>query len=294
MPHEEILEDGASWVEARIEEFVGQVGERLQEFPAERREATAHELSEHLRAMVSARRACGLGKAQAWVESVEAFGSADEVGQALEAEWKRTPRIEVRGEPLSAGEKRRVWARPVLRVAVAYPLMLLALPWLSGTSVGHIVLSVVMLGCVAFTLWKMRQRMGRTPATLFGQAASVLLMVYVAVSLKWPGLLDHGPLSRVAHAWPTLMACALLLSVWWHRRESNTTRPWKFLPRYGKSPVAAEEEYRLGTPIGLAIGTVMSCIGTLWMGWNFFGMGVALTTCTGLIVGAVVAARLLK
>lgn len=61
--------DGASWVEARIEEFVGQVADRLQQFPAERCEAAAREVSEHLRAVVSARRACGLGPAQAWAES---------------------------------------------------------------------------------------------------------------------------------------------------------------------------------------------------------------------------------
>jgi len=293
-------ENEVGWVEARIEEYVGQVVERLQEFPEERRQATTHELSEHLRAMISARRSAGLGQAQAWVESVEAFGSAREVGEALAQEWKRAPRIEVRGEPLTAAEKRRVWARPLVVALVVYPLMLWLLPWLSATGLSNIVMPVAAFGSMAFGMWRWRRGGGRwTPSTVFLYVIIFLQLSLVTGSMVWRSSPVHAlpgrsPLDGIENVMLPVLMLAMGLGLWWHKRERGRVRPWQHTPRYGQSPVAAEEEYRMGTPIGLAMGTAMGCVGTLWMGWQFFGMGAALMTCGGLIALAVLAARLLK
>lgn len=57
---------------------------------------------------MSARRADGMDENDAWQSARNSFGDADAMGRELAREWKRAPRVETVGTPLTKHETGKI------------------------------------------------------------------------------------------------------------------------------------------------------------------------------------------
>lgn len=292
-------------LEIALDEFGAQVEAQLSELPGELRAQYGTELREHLRALVAARQSQGLDERAAWISAQTAFGEASEIGRELARQWKRAPRYETRGTSLSKREKGLKFARIMSLGAIYYLSVMATMTYLEKHGWETAFLPLLSIFAFGFGFWQWRRKGGIfTPATLFLQIAMAANLIWLnfhiivtRAVLATPASrrnFDSGLIDRINIFWIPIFLVLLFVGMVWLKREEKMTKPWRQSARYAQNPVAAEEEYRLSAPLGLALGTTMSCIGSLWMGFQFFGWPIAFALCALQIGGALVAARFLR
>jgi hypothetical protein len=137
-------------IEIQIESFLAQISATLSALPEERRQEILLETRGHLEAMIAARRADGMDEGAAWESTRRNFGDAAQIGGALATEWKRAPRFETLGTPLTVGEKveKVVFS---MGNALAFGLTFVLLkPWLEANHVVNTFLLATMICSVIF------------------------------------------------------------------------------------------------------------------------------------------------
>lgn len=255
---------------SRVEAYFAALEAPLAELPAPRRDEFLSEARAHLAAMVEARRADGLGEEAAWDEAMTEFGEAGEVGRALWRGWASSGQLESEGAPLSKREVARKFVWPLIVVLVFYPLMMLLL---SSDRVSKapffLAIGLFLTGVGVFR--SRRAGMQWTPSSITGVVLGIAQMLFIAAQLQW-GASRYGTI-LLSCGMPLLLACWVFQ--WWLSKREQTKRPWKFGALYAKNPVAAEQSYRISPLIGWTMGSVMGCIGTIWM-IPFFGPAVTL------------------
>jgi len=117
-------------VEFDLAAYLDRLDAQLNDLPPARRSEILDETREHLEAMMTARRADGMEENEAWGSAHNAFGDAEMVGRELAREWKRAPRVETVGTPLSKREKLKKSMGPLLLSFVGCPLVLSLMSWL--------------------------------------------------------------------------------------------------------------------------------------------------------------------
>lgn len=272
-------------MENNLESYLAAIEAQLNDVPAARKTAFMNEIRAHLHAMVEAKRANGADTATAWLHAMAEFGEPREVGRALRKQWADSAQLESEGTPLSIQRKLRMFALPLAGCIVAYTLFtLMRAP--QNKSIWQIpIIALVTFGCLAFgTASDVRKRGGWKPSTIVGCGGAFVILSNALFNLS-----GHEAWGGEWRAWGNFAFIMIYTSLhsWLYKRE-RADRPWQFSALYKTNPIAAEQTYRLGPLVGLAMGTVMGCIGIISVGLQFFGLPVALLLCAVSISGAVV------
>ncbi len=274
-----------------IEAYFARLEAQLSDLPEARKREFVDEARAHLHAMVEAKRADGLSEAVAWQSALAEFGDATQVGRALRKQWADSAQLESEGVPLSLRRKLWIFTLPVVACIVVYAMATLIISPQNNQGWQMPVIAVVIFGCLAFgTASDVRKRGGWKPSTIVGCVGAFIITSNALFTLSIGG--NWGGGWRFWGTFAFVMAYTSLHS-WLYKRE-RADRPWQFSTLYKTSPIAAEQTYRLGPLVGLAMGTVMGCIGIISLGPQFFGLPLALLSCAGLIGGAVVLGRWLQ
>ncbi len=283
-------------VDIYLAAFLDTLDAQLNDLPPARRAEILGETREHLDAMMVARRADGMAENDAWHSARQAFGDAEAIGRELAREWERAPRVETVGTPLSKREKLILFARPVALSILVYGFFMPSMInasfksyWVNG------LLAVITFGCAGYGFKSGRRGGGKwTPATAFNWALCILSLLWANLHLTFGSQLRGTSWETISQNYPSVMLPLFLAASFWLKRETNTTLPWRTMPRYAQNPIAAEETFRLSPKIGAVMGLAMGCMGNLWMGWKFFGFGLAGMLCVGEIALAYLYARWLN
>ncbi len=274
-----------------VEAYFAAIEAELEDVPVARRTEFADEARAHLHAMVEAKRADGWGEVQARQSAMSEFGDPQKVGRALRRQWADSGQLETAGEPLSLWRKVRMFALPVIGCVAFYAL----LTWMQASArkvAWHMpVVTALVLGSLAYGVSStVRHRGGWTPSTIVGCAGAFVVASNVLINLN--GYRSWGGEWR---EWGITAFMLLYLSVygWLYKRE-RTNRPWQWSALYQTSPVAAEQTYRLGPFVGLALGMTTASIGIVAMGSQFFGLPLALLACAGFVGLVVLGWKLFK
>lgn len=271
-----------------LDSYLAAIEAELGDIPAARKREFMDEARAHLWAMVEAKRADGLSEEAAWQSAMAEFGESREVGRALRQQWADSAQLESEGAPLSTRRKLWIFALPVVGCVLAYALFTLMLAPESSAGWQMPVLAIITFGCITFGISSdVRKRGGWKPSTIVGCFSAVIITSNALFNLS--GGREWGGEWRSWGTFAFVMTYASLY-FWLYKRE-RANRPWQWNARFKQSPVAAEQEYRLAPLVGLAMGTVLSCIGLVSIGLQFFGLPFALLSCAGLVGGALVLGR---
>lgn len=288
-------------VEMDLAVFLEKLDAQLSDLPPARRAEILAETRAHLEAMMSARRADGMEQNEAWHSARQAFGEAQSIGRDLAREWRRSPRVETVGTPLSKHEKLRLFAFPATLALFIFVFSMLGLTderwksyWING------IIALITFGCAGYGFRSWRRAGGQwTPAIAFNWTLCVLQLLWANLYLTFGSQSLGASGESVSPFWLlamfplALLPFSILASVWLKRenKRGNTPFPWRQTSRYAQNPIAAEEIYRLAPKVGLVKGAALGCSLWLWMGWKFFGFGIAATLCVAEIAVAVFYAR---
>ncbi len=272
---------------SRVEAYFAALEMPLAELPASRREEFMAEARAHLHAMVEARRADGLDEAAAWDAALSEFGEPGEVGRALWKAWASSGQLESEGAPLSKAKFARKIALQMLAgaaIALFAEIQHKIFPAFSHISGNALFMALGLLCFFGFRAYQMKQRNElQLPHRVFGFVVGALLLFWMMLRNPPVNLIPNSPFLDV---WEVpIMIGALICWLWLYKRDM-ARRPWRFggfAGRYGQSPVAAEQEYRLYPVVGLAMGVIMGCVGLVVGGAEFFGLPLALFGCAGVI-----------
>lgn len=279
-------------VEIYLKAYLEQLEAQLGDLPPKRRAEILAETRSHLEAMMLARRADGMDEGDAWRSARNAFGDADPIGRELAREWKRAPRVETVGTPLSRREKIVSFTRPVALSAFFLALFSIGnAPQFQGQW-RDVIYAFMTLAVVVLGLWRWRKRGGQWsfPLACFLAGGSVAFAgVYLDSIL---GIQSHGTRwNTIFQLWPYLSFVLMAIAIPWFPRTIKTAFPWRRMPLYAQNPIAAEELYRLSPKIQLLSMTVTGCLLWLFMGWQFLGFRVAAAFCLGEVALAYLYAR---
>lgn len=278
-------------MENNLESYLAAIEAQLNDVPDARRTEFMDEVRAHLHAMFEAKRADGEDTEAAWLYAMREFGEPHEVGRALRAQWADSAQLESEGAPLSLRRKLRMFALPVVGCVVAYAFLAWMRAPQNQASWQMPVIAALVFGCIGFGIAsEVRQRGGWKPSTIVGCVGALIICSNALFNLS--GHQDWGGEERTWGMFVFTLAYSSLY--FWLRKRERANRPWQFGLRYHASPIAAEQEYRLYPLVGLAMGTVLGCIGLISVGLQFFGLPIALLSCAGLIGGAVVLGQWLQ
>ncbi len=268
-----------------VEAYFAAIEAELEDVPAARRTEFVDEVRAHLHAMIEAKRADGRSESQAWQSAMSEFGEPQKVGRDLRRQWADSAQLESEGVPLSLRRKLWIFALPVVASIVIYAMATLIISPRNNAGWQMPVIAAIALGSLAYGVSStVRYRGGWTPSTIVGCAGAFVVLSNVLININ--GYRSWGGEWR---EWGITAFILLYVSVygWLYKRE-RTNRPWQFSALYKTSPIAAEQTYRLGPLVGLAMGTTMGCIGIISVGLQFFGLPIALLLCAVSIGSAVV------
>jgi uncharacterized membrane protein len=262
--------------ESSLERFLSRLTAVLSDVPAERRQDILSETRSHLMAMLAARRSDGMPEAEAWADVERAFGEPEMVGREIVMEWKRDPRFETEGTPLSTAEKAKKLNRLFITKAPISIGLLALVSLLQG--LGSASYLYYLLGPLvsAWVIWSYRKK---------GQliTASVILMcvfqLFVCTFGPHNTHLNYFSSEQFCYIAVGLFVAMMVLV----KREKKTTQPWRWLPAYKSNPIAAEDEHRLSSLYGGIYGLAMGCVVASWMHWQFLGLGVGVAICAAFV-----------
>ena len=272
-------------MESNLEAYLSAIEAELKDVPATRKSGFMAEVCAHLQAMFEAKRADGHDTATAWLHTTREFGEPEKVGRELRAQWASSSQMESEGTPLSKRRKLRMFALPIALSVVTYALLRLIGAPQNNAGWQFPVLAALAFGCFAFgTASDVRKRGGWKPSTIVGCAGAFIILSNALFSLS-----GHQNWGGAWRDWGNFAFVMIYASLYhWLSKRERANRPWQFSARYKTSPVAAEQEYRIYPLVGLAMGTVLSCIGLISMGSQFFGWPLTLFLCAGSIGAAAV------
>jgi hypothetical protein len=273
MEHVNFAAGVSATTQAEIEALLSEVAAEIEVIPTDRRGEFIDEMRAHLYAMLAARVSDGLSEAVAWKQTQAAFGEGTEIGRDLAEEWIRKPRIETQGAPLSRREKALLIARPLATMLVTFPLVYGALTYSRAYGLESIAFLVTIAVLLAFGVRQARRhQMPWTPT-----AKSIMGLICAHVFMSWLNLttapfISSGPFRNAFSLWNVVFMVGCIVLAIRARRETNTLRPWRSLPQYGQSPVAAEQAYRLSPRIGVVLGLTGIGIVAFINGAQYFGV----------------------
>jgi hypothetical protein len=134
-----------------------------------------------------------------------------------------------------------------------------------------------------------------SPTTVSSLVLSFFIVFGLALRVQFAPQMSGTGLDAFFNYWfypLMLLGCTVILM--WQKREAKKTLPWQRFRHYAKNPIAAEEEYRMSSTLGLIAGTSMGCISSLSMGWQFFGMRWGFALCAVEILFAILYGRWLN
>lgn len=278
-----------------IDEFLETLDAQLNDLPPARRIEIIGETRAHLEAMIAARRAGGQSEAQAWQSAREAFGDAKTTGAELAREWKRAPRVETEGTPLSRREKIALLTPFLVRCFAVWALVLLSfagLGRLSSANQGLILIAWIPL-IFGFQLRRQRGK-GRpiTPSRIAWFGGAALLSLGLGIYQQFESEL-HGTSTEIfLQAWAVpLFMLTMAAILFWAKLEARHVFPWRYLPRYPSNPIGAEQEYFLWRKIETAFKLLLAFTFWSWMGWQFLGFVLAAILGLGEIAFTLLYAR---
>lgn len=275
-----------------VDDFLEQINAQLGDLPPARRIEIIGETRAHLEAMIAARKSDGMDENAAWQSASRAFGDAETIGRELAREWKRDPRVETVGTPLTKKEKLWMFARPVTLFLLCYGfLSLMDVVRAQSRQGADAIYPLITFSCGAVVLWRWRREGGKwTSARIAGWALLILGWLWI-----YSGLFGSTLRSPLWSAIPVILIfgmiivlCIIYIGV---KRSVKTAFPWRQMPQYAQNPIKAEELYRLGPRIQLVSMTTSGCLLWLFMGWKYFGFALAAGFCIGEIALAYLYAR---
>ena len=275
-------------MENNLESYLAQIEAQLTDVPAARKAEFMDEARAHLWALCQAKRADGLDVEAAWLQAAAEFGAPAQVGRELRAQWASSGQLETEGAPLSSRRKIGVFVLPVVVCVVVYTIF--TLMQASTIEMGW---QVLVLASVAFGSFiygvasDVRKRGGWKASTVVCAMSTPLILANALLDMSGKNAGNSLLRSQIVFA---LITLSTLLYFWLYKRE-RANRPWQWSALYKTNPVAAEQQYRLGPIVGLAMGNVLGCIGMISMGLQFFGLPIALLSCAGLISVSIVLGR---
>ena len=274
-------------MENNLETYLAAIEAQLRDMPAARRAEFMDEVRAHLHAMVEAKRADGADAATAWLQAMREFGEPDKVGRDLRRQWADSAQLESEGVPLSLRRKLWIFVLPVIACVIVYALATLIISPKNNEGWQMPVLAAFAFGCLAFgTASDVRKRGGWKPSTIVGCVGFFIILSNALFTLSRSGDVSEW------QAWGNFAFIMIYASLGdWLRKRERADRPWRFSALYKTNPIGAEQTYRLGPLVGLAMGTIMGCIGTIAVGLQFFGLPIALLLCAVSISIAVVYGR---
>ncbi len=265
------------------EPYFAALARALGEMPAERKDAAIQEVRAHLWAMVEAKRSDGLDEATAWLQATREFGEPAQVGRALHRQWVATGQMEESGEPLAK-----------IKVALKWGYVALAGAWtIALFSFDH---STIFEACAWLLVMLSFPDIGRYQASNRGKWSFAgiflnLVSLFALLNMLW--MKDfQGTFWGDIWNYATLIVAMLYVPVYLRfRKKEIARRPWKTDRLFLRSPIAAEQKYRMEPRIVLSITAIFGCALTVSQSFGWLNWPLIILMCAAIVAAAFTANR---